>query len=265
MTPQPILSLCACLEPQCTIPYGLCHCGCGKKTLVPRKNDASKKHMAGIPILYFTRHSPKYRNRNKDKKSRNPFHYVDGRPKYEINEITGCWEWFAAKASKTGYGTAILNGKNENAHRVMWIFHHGKPSEGMQVDHLCRNRACIKIEHLELVSAGENVRRGAAAKFNRKQIEIIRKMYYDEGISQSEIAKRYRVNSATISRLCRRESWGMDNRVYFPLQFAYLCLSCDSVSNSSTQCPHCGTSTLMSLSGVLNRTIQPVKEEINAS
>jgi hypothetical protein len=48
------------------------------------------------------------------------------------------------------------------AHRVAWALEYGAypdyPSEVL--DHLCRNRACVNVEHLEITTIGENVLRG---------------------------------------------------------------------------------------------------------
>jgi hypothetical protein len=44
-------------------------------------------------------------------------------------------------------------------HRVVWEQAHGPIPEGWQVDHLCRVRKCVNIEHLEAVTPEENMRR----------------------------------------------------------------------------------------------------------
>lgn len=40
----------------------------------------------------------------------------------------------------------------------------GPVPKGLVVDHLCRNRLCINVEHLEAVTQRENVHRGLAAQ-----------------------------------------------------------------------------------------------------
>jgi hypothetical protein len=44
-----------------------------------------------------------------------------------------------------------------------------------------------------------------------------------------------------------------DAQQYIPLTSAYLCQDCDSVGNSSMQCPACASEVLMGLAGVLDR------------
>ena len=72
---------------------------------------------------------------------------------------TGCMLWTAAKTS-AGYGAFRLGGVLYRAHRISFTLAYGEIPQGMVLDHICRNRACVAPEHLEVVSQRENVLRG---------------------------------------------------------------------------------------------------------
>ncbi len=71
----------------------------------------------------------------------------------------GCWPWLG-KANSGGYGLTTFKGRTYRAHRAMYEVVVGPIPEGLQLDHLCRNRACVRPSHLEPVTNWENTRRG---------------------------------------------------------------------------------------------------------
>ena len=77
----------------------------------------------------------------------------------------GCWLWTGGKTG--GYGSFTLTrliphvpGKPVKAHRWLYEQHVALIPDGLEPDHLCRNKACVNPLHLELVTHQENVRRG---------------------------------------------------------------------------------------------------------
>ena len=79
--------------------------------------------------------------------------------KYKVTD-TGCWEWTAGLFKKDGYGQFYNPGGSHLAHRYSYEYHVGPVPEGMQLDHLCRNRKCVNPDHLEPVTCRENLHRG---------------------------------------------------------------------------------------------------------
>jgi hypothetical protein len=81
----------------------------------------------------------------------------------------GCWEWQLSK-NQFGYGQFVVGSRFDNsarhvgAHRWAYEQFVCKVGPGLQIDHLCRNRACVNPSHLELVTPQENTDRGLKAK-----------------------------------------------------------------------------------------------------
>ena len=79
--------------------------------------------------------------------------------KIDFGADGGCWVWTACRNRK-GYGMVRFAGKVRSAHRAVYTQLAGPIPEGMQLDHLCRVRACVNPAHLEVVTAQENTARG---------------------------------------------------------------------------------------------------------
>ncbi len=81
----------------------------------------------------------------------------------KVNKTDGCWEWTGVTVN--GYGRFLFTtGKTVRAHRFAYELLVGPIPDGLQLDHLCRNRSCVNPVHLEPVTQQENLRRGNPGK-----------------------------------------------------------------------------------------------------
>lgn len=78
----------------------------------------------------------------------------------ELGE-NGCILW-TGFLDRDGYGQFVVDGRNVRVHRWSYEHHIGPIPDGLVIDHLCRNRACVNAKHMEPVTPLENTRRGVA-------------------------------------------------------------------------------------------------------
>ncbi len=75
-----------------------------------------------------------------------------------VEKADSCW-FLTGRARANGYGSIQLGGVKVSGHRFAYAAFVGDIPAGREIDHLCRDRACVNPEHLELVSRQENLRR----------------------------------------------------------------------------------------------------------
>lgn len=102
---------------------------------------------------------------------------------------SGCLLWVGSR-THLGYGSFKFNDRTACAHRVAWMLARGPIPVDLEVDHLCRNRACVNVEHMELVSHAVNMHRGnAPAGLNKRKTHCLRGHAFDAENTRIETQK----------------------------------------------------------------------------
>ena len=76
---------------------------------------------------------------------------------------TDCQIWQGPTSGSTGRGAGYprmcLDGSTVAVHIARYVCEHGPVPPRKQIDHRCRNRLCVAVDHLEMVTHKENQRR----------------------------------------------------------------------------------------------------------
>lgn len=129
-----------------------------------------------------------------------------------------CWLW-TGRLNKDGYGSFDIHRRREGIHKSFlahkWGYESfvGTIANGFELDHTCRIRNCVRFDHLEVVTHGDNIRRGTAAQRRRARTHCPKGHPYDE-----ENTAWRRKPSGGYQRVCREcgraacRDWGHRTR-----------------------------------------------------
>ena len=84
-----------------------------------------------------------------------PYSSVEESFRHRTERDGACLVWTGAR-NEAGYGRTGIAGRDLLAHRYAWERANGQIPEGMVIDHMCRNRACVEVSHLRLATPKQN-------------------------------------------------------------------------------------------------------------
>ncbi len=140
--------------------------------------------------------------------------------KVDIRTPEECWLWKAG-AFNRGYGAFAIGYSQWPASRIAFVLQYGAWAipGNIFVLHRCDNPLCCNPDHLFIGTAKENAEdcvgkdrsargeRHTLAKLSEEKVITIRSLIKNGEAKPMELARRYGVDIALISRVVRRKSW----------------------------------------------------------
>jgi hypothetical protein len=172
----------------------LCACGCGRAVQLASANDKRTGAVRGKPLRFIRGHHAHGR----------PFIRPPQYVEVDTGYTTPCHLW-GAKVCHWGYGVlrSGMTGKTYRAHRAIYEAFVRPLGPKEVLDHLCRQKTCVNVEHLEPVPQRTNQRRGNAAKLTVDAVLAIRA----STLSHVLLARNYGVSPTTICGIRTGRSW----------------------------------------------------------
>lgn len=115
-----------------------------------------------------------------------------------------CLLW-QGERMKNGYGAISWRNTKWLVHRAIWTAQRGDIPEDLTVDHLCRRRNCVNVEHLEVVTRVENSRRGGGLEVAWAKRRAKDRCKQGHPLSGDNL--RIDKNGGRLCRECGRQSW----------------------------------------------------------
>ena len=87
-------------------------------------------------------------------------------------------------------------------HRLVWEKTYGEIPEGYEIDHICRNRACCNVKHLQMLEGSEHAIKGNRIRY-RDRKEEAKKYWQDTNCTGTKLASIFNVSFSAACRWIR--------------------------------------------------------------
>lgn len=141
---------------------------------------------------------------------------------YKVASNGECWECDSHAVDRHGYPKITRNKRGYTMSRYVYEQSFGPIPKGLEVRHKCDNPPCIRLDHLELGTHGDNMRdlairgrrrapdfSGSKNPFATLTESLVREIRAQlaEGRSQTDVARDFGVHQTTISRIYLGQRW----------------------------------------------------------
>lgn len=113
---------------------------------------------------------------------------------------TGCITPTTHKLNKDGYfrcthpeHTGTGRGIKIMYHRYVWIKENGSIPEGYEIDHMCKNRACCNIEHLQMLDRTTHLVKTNKERYAPRK-EAARLYWFEHKCTGTKLAELFKVS-----------------------------------------------------------------------
>lgn len=132
---------------------------------------------------------------------------------------TGCLLWLGAVKPTGGHGVIYAEHSEKFAHRAAWELANGPIPSELCICHKCDTPSCVNVDHMFMGTQTDNVRdmekkgrrargeRVGAAKLTWDDVRKMRARYAAGGVTQSELAREFRVSGARAHEIVNYKSW----------------------------------------------------------
>lgn len=126
----------------------------------------------------------------------NPLGTAEQRFWSKVEKTDTCWNWISTMRAK--YGVFTLDKETFAAHRYSYQTAVGPIPEGMHIDHMCHNKACVNPDHLRACEPKQNVENRGV--LNRNNTSGVRGVTWDKSRQQWGAAVRHNMRRLFIGR-----------------------------------------------------------------